>query len=74
MATLVLPPFCPRAVSALSIVVYIRRVYLRFFYGETMRIKNEEENASKLIKLDNFRQVLFVSLMNIMCMYVNVGL
>ena len=49
-------------------------MYLRFFYGETMRIKNEEENASKLIKLDNFRQVLFVSLMNIMCMYVNEGL
>ena len=33
-----------------------------------------KKNASKLINLDNFRQVLFVSLMNIMCMYVNVGL
>ena len=33
-----------------------------------------KKNALKLIKLDNFRQVLFVSLMNIMCMYVNVGL
>ena len=33
-----------------------------------------KKNASKLIKLDNFRQVLFVSLMNIMCMHVNVGL
>jgi hypothetical protein len=43
VATLVLPPFCPRAVSALSIVVYIRRGDFRFFYGETMRIKNEEE-------------------------------